>query len=323
MLIRNTVTPESIHMLRHDPSHMLRPDLDHTLSCDLGHKLRSNPEHMLNTDCGHKLTTTLTLMLILYSDDMLSSNTGRTLMVVIEITDAGHRLVPETGQLLYLSVAMYWPWHSESCPSDFWGLITFICWAFTLVVQWSLSLSKYWTWSHTASWHQLLYEPWKCSNAEHGTQSISVLDHTLSTYPSNAMKTVSDHTVSHDPNYLLNTIPGHICSPNPGRMLSPQSCQVLSSDHGHILSSNLATHRFLTHSAENWLLSHDVPCPQLLTLLSSVVTCWTQIHPIYDSRHVLILKTGQTLTQPWNTRLSIYLSIYLSNVYICIYAYLY
>lgn len=62
---------------------------------------------MLNTDCGHKLTTTLTLMLISYSDDLLSSNTGRTLTVVIGITDAGHRLVPETGQLLYPSVVMY------------------------------------------------------------------------------------------------------------------------------------------------------------------------------------------------------------------------
>lgn len=91
----------------HDHTLTLRPDLDHTLSYDLGHKLRSNPKHMLNTNSGHKLTTTPALMLIPYSTDMLNSNTGCTPMVVIGITDVGHRLVPDPK--LDSSYSLVWP----------------------------------------------------------------------------------------------------------------------------------------------------------------------------------------------------------------------
>lgn len=117
---KNIVTPESIHLLMHDHTLTLRPDLDHTLSCDLGQKLRSNRKHMLNTNSGHKLTTTPALMLIPYSTDMLNSNTGCTPMVVIGITDVGHRLVPDPK--LDSCCSLVWPCTDpqplESCPTD-------------------------------------------------------------------------------------------------------------------------------------------------------------------------------------------------------------
>ena len=62
---------------------------------------------MLNTNSGHKLTTTPALMPIPYSTDMLNSNTGCTPMVVIGITDVGHRLVPDPK--LDSSCSLVWP----------------------------------------------------------------------------------------------------------------------------------------------------------------------------------------------------------------------
>ena len=118
---KNIVTPESIHLLMHDHTLTLRLDLDHTLSCDLGQKLTSNcKKHMLNKNSGHKLTTTPALMLIPYSTDMLNSNTGCTPMIVIGITDVGHRLVPDPK--LDSSCSLVWPCTDpqtlESCLTD-------------------------------------------------------------------------------------------------------------------------------------------------------------------------------------------------------------
>lgn len=152
---KNIVTPESIHLLMHDHTLTLRPDLDHTLSCDLGQKLRSNRKHMLNTNSGHKLTTTPALMLIPYSTDMLNSNTGCTPMVVIGITDVGHRLVPDpnwTAAVLLCGHALTLKLLSLA-PLTCWGLMPLICWALTLVIHWYFSLFKYWIWSYPAPWH--------------------------------------------------------------------------------------------------------------------------------------------------------------------------
>lgn len=135
---KNIVTPESIHLLMHDHTLTLRPDLDHTLSCVFGSKLRSNRKHMLNTNSGHKLTTPA-LMLIPYSTDMLNSNTGCTPMVVIGITDVGHRLVPDPkldsccsllcGHALTLKLWVLPHWPAEAWCHSFG-------WALTLVIHW-------------------------------------------------------------------------------------------------------------------------------------------------------------------------------------------